>query len=330
MKAVLYEAPKSISFRDVPDPAVDTDTILIKVSYSFICATDIKTYRQGHPHIVPPTILGHEFSGIVESVGSDVESFSVGDCVTGSPFINCGTCESCFRGRPEVCSARKFPSNGAFAERIAMTNEYAKLGLFTVRPTFLRQAALSEPVACVLNSARSFNPRPGESVLVVGAGFMGVLNALVLKTIFGVRAYITDTNTERLKLPASLGIEIVEDTEKLSGFFNAIILTPPIPELIIRYQSHVLPFGHLVLFGGYAKETKALFDPNMVHYTGSKIVGTSGFSPFDFKTAVNLITDGAIDLNVFMTNMYEFSSSEFQKAFIDAMDGRALKAGFIL
>jgi L-iditol 2-dehydrogenase len=153
MKAVLYEAPKSISFRDVPDPAVDTDTILIKVSYSFICATDIKTYRQGHPHIVPPTILGHEFSGIVESVGSDVESFSVGDCVTGSPFINCGTCESCFRGRPEVCSARKFPSNGAFAERIAMTNEYAKLGLFTVRPTFLRQAALSEPVACVLNSA---------------------------------------------------------------------------------------------------------------------------------------------------------------------------------
>ena len=330
MKAVVYEAPKSISFQDVPDPIVNADTILIKVSYSFICATDIKTYKQGHPHIVPPTILGHEFSGIVESVGKNVDSYSVGDCVTGSPFINCGVCDSCFRGRPEVCSARKFPSNGAFAERIAMSSEYAKLGLVKVPPALLQQSALSEPLACVLNSARSFNPQPGDSILVVGAGFMGVLNALVLKTVFGAHAYITDTNAERLKLPSKLGIEIIEDIEKRPEAFNTIVLTPPIPELIVQYQKHVVPFGNLVLFGGYAKGTKALFDPNIVHYTGSKIVGTSGFSPSNFKTAARLITTGAINLDVFMDNMYEFSSSEFQKAFVDAMDGRALKAGFIL
>ncbi len=330
MKAVVYEAPKSISFQDVPDPIVNADTILIKVSYSFICATDIKTYKQGHPHIVPPTILGHEFSGIVESVGKNVDSYSVGDCVTGSPFINCGVCDSCFRGRPEVCSARKFPSNGAFAERIAMSSEYAKLGLVKVPPALLQQSALSEPLACVLNSARSFNPQPGDSILVVGAGFMGVLNALVLKTIFGAHSYITDTNAERLKLPSKLGIEIIEDIEKRPEAFNTIVLTPPIPELIVQYQKYVVPFGNLVLFGGYAKGTKALFDPNIVHYTGSKIVGTSGFSPSNFKTAAKLITTGAINLDVFMDNMYEFSSSEFQKAFVDAMDGRALKAGFIL
>ncbi|MDD3981291.1 MAG: alcohol dehydrogenase catalytic domain-containing protein [Spirochaetales bacterium] len=330
MKAVLYEAPKSISFRDVPDPVVDEDTILIKVSYSFICATDIKTYKQGHPHIVPPTILGHEFSGIVESVGKNVDSYSVGDCVTGSPFINCGVCDSCFRGRPEVCSARKFPSNGAFAERIAMSSDYAKLGLVKVPPALLQQSALSEPLACVLNSARSFNPQPGDSILVVGAGFMGVLNALALKSIFGAHVYITDTNAERLKLPLSLGIEIVDNLEKRQEAFDTIILTPPIPELIIEYQKHVVPFGHIVLFGGYAKGTKALFDPNIVHYTGAKIVGTSGFSPFNFKTAASLIVNGAINLNAFMNNMYDFSASEFQKAFVDAMEGRALKAGFIL
>lgn len=330
MKAVLYEAPKSISFRDVPDPIVNSDTILIKIAYSFICATDIKTFKQGHPHIVPPTILGHEFSGIIESVGKDVDSYSVGDCVTGSPFINCGVCDSCFRGRPEVCSGRKFPSNGAFAERIAMSSEYAKLGLVKVPPALLKQSALSEPLACVLNSARSFNPQPGDNILVVGAGFMGVLNALVLKTVFGARSYITDTNMERLKLPSKLGISIVEDIEKMPEAFNTIVLTPPIPELIIQYQKYVVPFGHIVLFGGYAKGTKALFDPNIVHYTGSKIVGTSGFSPFNFRTAAKLITNGTINMNEFTDTMYKFSSSEFQTAFMDAMEGRALKAGFIL
>lgn len=326
----MYEAPRVVSFRDVPEPSFDSNTILINISYSFICATDIKTYKQGHPHIIPPTILGHEFTGVIERVGENVEGYAVGDCVTASPYINCGTCDSCIRGRPEVCSSRKFPSNGAFAERIAVSSDYAKLGLIKVPKVLLKQAALSEPLACVLNSASSFNPKPAENILVVGAGFMGVLNALTMKTIFGAHAFITDTNHDRLRLPKKLGIEVIEDIGEMHKKFDAIILAVPIPELIMQYESHIVPFGHLVLFGGYAKETKAVFDPNLVHYMGITIVGTSGCSAVNFQTATKIIMNGTLKMDEFTNEMYKFSSSDFQTAFQDAMEGRVLKAGFIL
>jgi L-iditol 2-dehydrogenase len=328
VKAVFYEAPQKLSFRDVDEPPVHEDTILVRIVYSFICATDIKTYKQGHPQIKPPSILGHEFSGVVERVGSSVTSFHVGDWVTGIPFISCGECEMCLRGRTEACPNRRHPSNGALAELIAFSESYAHTGLAKVPEALALSAALSEPVSCVLNSARAFNPRPGDTVLVVGAGFMGVLNALVIRSLFGARTLITDVNSARLALPQSLGIEPVTDPEALRGKMDAVILTPPIPDLVPQYEGLVAPFGHLVLFGGYAKGSKIQVDPNLVHYKGLRIVGTSGFSPFDFRTAVNVIKSGLVLLEPFTKGLYPFS--DFDRAFKDALEGRALKAGFTL
>jgi len=88
MKAVMYEAPRVVSFRDVPEPSFDSNTILINISYSFICATDIKTYKQGHPHIIPPTILGHEFTGVIERVGENVEGYAEGSKEDLEKWIN--------------------------------------------------------------------------------------------------------------------------------------------------------------------------------------------------------------------------------------------------
>lgn len=328
MKAVMYEAPRTLSFREVEEPPFDEDSILVKISHSFICATDIKTYKQGHPRIKPPTVLGHEYSGIVEKVGSRVTGFAAGDAVAGIPFLNCGQCESCARGRPEGCEDRLFPSNGALAERISMSASYARRGLAKVSADSLREAALSEPVSCVLNSARAFSPRPGDEVLVVGAGFMGVLNALVLRNLFGVEAAITDVNETRLPLPASLGIKVVSEAEIRPGRYDAIILAAPVPALVPRYAALVAPFGHLVLFGGYAKGAMAEFDPNLVHYQGLKIVGTSGFTPDDFRVAVKAISGRFLKLGAFTEHLYRFD--DFERAFEDALAGRTLKAGFEL
>lgn len=328
MKAVMYEAPRTLSFRDVEEPPFDEDSILVKISYSFICATDIKTYKQGHPRIKPPTVLGHEYSGIVEKVGSHVTSFAVGDAVAGIPFLNCGQCENCARGRPEACEEHLFPSNGALAERISMSQSYARRGLAKVSAETLKEAALSEPVSCVLNSARAFSPRPGDEVLVVGAGFMGLLNALVLRTLFGVEASITDVNEARLALPERLGVHALTEPGLRSGRYDAIILTAPVPELVARYAAMVAPYGHLVLFGGFAKGSMVEFDPNLVHYQGLKIVGTSGFIPDDFRVAVKAISGRRLELDAFTEHLYKFD--DFERAFEDALAGRTLKAGFEL
>jgi len=328
MKAVMYEAPRELSFREIEEPPFDEDSILVKISYSFVCATDIKTYKQGHPLIKPPTVLGHEYSGVVEKVGSRVAGFAPGDAVAGIPFLNCGQCESCARGRPEGCEERLYPSNGALAERISMSRSYARRGLAKVSAETLKEAALSEPVSCVLNSARAFSPRPGDEVLVVGAGFMGVLNAMVLRRLFGVESSITDVNEARLQLPASLGVGVVAESEIRPGRYDAIVLTAPVPDLVPRYAALVAPYGHLVLFGGYAKGAAAQFDPNLVHYRGLRIVGTSGFNPDDFRVAVKAISGRSLVLGAFTEHLYKFD--DFGRAFEDALAGRVLKAGFEL
>jgi L-iditol 2-dehydrogenase len=326
VKAVLYEAPLKLSFGEVPDPAFEEDSILIRISYSYVCATDIKTYKQGHPHIKPHSILGHEFSGIVEKVGPGVTLVRAGDTVTAAPFVNCGVCEMCVRGRTEACPDRQFPSNGALAELLSMPEGYARKGLARIPAAMMKECGLAEPVACVLNSARAIGPRPGDSVLVVGAGFMGILNALVMKCLFGAVTCITDVNSKRLDLPASLGIRVLAAEELGKKTFNTVILTPPIVELIPQYEACVAPFGTLVLFGGYKSGATAQIDPNILHYKGVKLTGTSGFSPFDFQTAVKVITEGALPLSPFTREIYPFA--DFEKAFRDAAEGRALKVGF--
>ncbi len=326
MKAVLYEAPHKLSFGEVPDPPFEEDSILIRISYSYVCATDIKTYKQGHPHIKPLSILGHEFSGVVEKIGPRVSLVKTGDTVTAAPFVNCGVCEMCVRGRTEACTDRQFPSNGALAERISMSEGYARKGLAVIPPGMARECGLSEPVACVLNSARAIGPRPGDSVLVVGAGFMGILNALVLKCLFGAVSRITDVNTERLALARTLGIHTLTTDELAKKTFDTVVLTPPVVELVPQYEACVAPFGTLVLFGGYKAGATAQIDPNIVHYRGVKLVGTSGFSPFDFQTAVKVITEGLLPMTTFTKELYPFA--EFETAFKDAAEGRALKVGF--
>ena len=180
----------------------------------------------------------------------------------------------------------------------------------------------------MLRALRSFSPSVGDEALVVGAGFMGVLNALALRRLFGVVSSITDTNEERLRLPAELGIRTLRESELAGGRFDAVIVTPPVPALVPQYARLVAPSGHLVLFGGYAKGATIELDPNLVHYDGLKVLGTSGFAPDDFKAAVKAIANGLIDLSPFTKELYAFA--DFDRAFADALEGRALKAGFEL
>ncbi|HDP78386.1 MAG TPA: hypothetical protein ENN47_09445 [Mesotoga infera] len=322
MKAVMYEGIGKLSIREVEKPKIEEDGILVKIMYSFICSTDIKTFKQGHPMIKPPTILGHECSGRIVEVGSKVEGFEVGDCVAVAPFVNCGECEQCIGGNPEGCRNRSFPSNGAMTEFLSVDMSYASKGVWKVSESQIREAALAEPMACALTSCRNMKLQPGESVLVVGAGIMGMLNATALRDIYGQIVKIVDTREDRLKLAEEMGFST---SLEASGKFNSIVLTAPIPELIDKYLPMVKLFGNLVLFGGYPKGIKASFDPNIIHYNGIRMTGTTGFAPKDFAAAIALMNSGQLLLTPFTNRIYEFS--DFEEAFNDAVEGRSIKVG---
>ncbi len=322
MKAVMYEGIGKISIRDVEKPKIGEDGILVKILYSFICSTDIKTYKQGHPMIKPPTILGHECSGRIVETGRNVTEFEVGDYVAVAPFVNCGECEQCINGYPEGCRNRDFPSNGAITEFLSIDAGYARKGVAKVAKDKAKEAALAEPMACALTSCRHMELQPGNSALVVGAGIMGMLNAMTLRDVYGQTVVITDKRQERLELAEELGFATSSGD---TGKYNSIVLTAPVPELIDEYLPKVKLFGNMVLFGGYSKGTKALFDPNIIHYNGVKLTGTTGFASKDFMAAITLINSGKLDLRPFTKRIYEFS--DFEEAFKDAVEGRSIKVG---
>jgi L-iditol 2-dehydrogenase len=322
MKAIMYEGIGRLSVREVEKPVTGDNDILVKILYSFICSTDIKTYKQGHPMIKPPTILGHECSGVITKIGKNVSAFHEGEYVTSIPYVNCGECEQCIRGNPEGCRKRLFPSNGALTEYLAMDISYANKGLARISSSKIKEAALAEPTACVLTSCRHMVTRIGDSALVVGAGIMGLLNALILRSVYGQVVTVTDIREDRLELPRMMGFETLL---KEGAKYNSIILTAPIPELIDKFLPTVDLFGNMVLFGGYPKGIKALFDPNCIHYNGVKILGTTGFTPMDFFSAVKLIENGQINLSAFISSIYQFS--DFEEAFQDAVNGKSIKVG---
>src|SRR5690554_6884048 len=156
-----------MEIEEVKTPEIENpEDILIRIKRSLICGTDIKTFRRGHHAFIPPVILGHEFAGEVVATGEKVKVCTAGDQVTLPPFLNCGDCYSCQRGLFELCPNRTLLSNGSFAEYIKVSQPYAAAGMVKLAPDAnLEEAALSEPLACVINAVEDCDICLGENVL---------------------------------------------------------------------------------------------------------------------------------------------------------------------
>lgn len=227
MKAVIKTGHGEglISYEDVKKPCARHGQVLIKVAYAGICGTDLKI-RSGHFGCNPPVIMGHEYSGIVESVGEGVTRFKAGDrVVSETAGIVCGKCEYCMSGNYLMCSERLsigYGTDGAMGEYIAVREEIVHKIPDEIS---LEEAALCEPAAVAFHAVFDYTEiKPFHTVLVIGPGTIGQLVAQTVKSA-GAEVILAGTSKDafRLDIAQKAGIQtIVSDKENPVDYITKI------------------------------------------------------------------------------------------------------------
>ena len=181
MLAAVYEGDQSVAVRTLPVPDPGPGQVLIEVSHCGICGSDLHFVVEGWA-ARPGSVHGHEYSGVVAAIGPDVHGWAVGDRVVGGPGRGCGACRLCTDGLPHLCLNRDRPGEAPYQGAFATYKRLDAGSLFRIPDGLdLRAAALSEPVAVALRGVHRSHARPGDRVLVTGAGPIGLLTVAVLR-----------------------------------------------------------------------------------------------------------------------------------------------------
>ena len=318
MKALFFLGPGKMELKEIEEPSSENG-VIVKVIEAGICGTDIKTFLRGHHMFKPPTILGHECYGVVVKKPSFVKKINIGDYVLVAPYGECGVCDKCRRGYPELCEEKTFLTSGCFAQYIEIPPEHALRGIFKIEnpATYM---VLAEPLACVLGALRKL-PHI-KNALIIGGGIMGSLFAVQLRSK-GIDVRVVEVSEWRLSFLKKMGFD-VSTPDELEGerAFDTVILASTVEEPF-RYLNLIQDGGSLMVFGGYPKDKRFLLDPFHIHYREVSIVGSFGYSLQDFAAAIEELKKEEHSYKKLVTHSYRID--DYEKAFETAINRECMK-----
>lgn len=213
MKSAVFYGKHDLRVEESAMPQVGAEDVLIQVKACGICGTDVHIYEgdKGAAEVTPPTILGHEFSGVVAEVGANVTGVKVGDRVCIDPNCYCGKCDFCRNGIAHYCTdmiGYGTTVNGGFAEYCSVNQRQVyKLG----NNTTFEQGAMTEPVACCLHGMDMCNIQPGSSVVVIGGGMIGLLMLQLARLAGAARTALLEPVESKREVAKKLGADICID-----------------------------------------------------------------------------------------------------------------------
>jgi L-iditol 2-dehydrogenase len=210
MKALLLSSYNHLELANLPVPSPAPDEVLIRVAACGICGSDVHGYDGSSGRRIPPLVMGHEAAGIVSAVGSSVSSFAPGDRVTFDSTVYCGACPSCLRGDMNLCDSRQvlgvscgdYRRAGAFAEFVAVP---ARILHRLPENLPFAEAAMLEAVAVAIHGVNLAHITTSDSVLVIGAGTIGILTLQAVRATGCKKVLVTDVDQNRLNLAKQLG-----------------------------------------------------------------------------------------------------------------------------
>jgi 2-desacetyl-2-hydroxyethyl bacteriochlorophyllide A dehydrogenase len=318
MKAVIVDKPGSVHVDQVPDPEFGPKDVVIKVGACGICGTDIHIIDGEFPPTKYPIIPGHEFGGTVVAVGEDVTGVKIGDRVGVDPTLNCGECYFCQRGMGNLCerwNAVGVTTTGGFADCVAVPER-------TVYPlpddmTFA-EAALIEPVSCVVHGFHMLHPRVGDTYLIYGAGPMGLQNAQVARFNGASVVAIIDINPGRLDIARSFGFDVVgpslDDVRHVAPRgFDIVIEATGRTKVAEQAIDAVIRRGKLLLFGVCPPGERAAYDAFKIYNEEITILGTMAVLN-SYGPAIDVLSAGAVDAKKMVTHTFPIAQ------FADAVD----------
>jgi L-iditol 2-dehydrogenase len=315
VKAVVFHGPGDLRFEELPRPTPAPGEIVVRVEAALTCGTDVKTWRRGHPVMIPrvPTVFGHELAGTVALVGRGVRVVKEGDRVVAANSAPCGACACCRAGRPNLCEDLLFV-NGAYGEYLALPARLVATNVVPLRDgTPAVRAAFVEPLACALLGVERGRVAAGQTVAVLGHGPLGCLLAMVVAAR-GARGILLGKSGWRLDRIRSLGIAelidvtgasdvpaVVRDRTSGRGVDVAIDATGR-PEGWEQAMALVGRGGTVVFFGGCAPGTTVRVDARRAHYEELSLVGAFHHTPALIRTAVERLEAGVINPDGLITH----------------------------
>lgn len=315
MKAAVLYGREDVRIEEVPVPTLGEGELLLRTRVALTCGTDVKVYRRGyHARMIrPPAVFGHEVAGVVEEVGPGVDSVSPGQAVVVANSAPCEECGYCRRGAPNLCDDLLF-WNGAYAELARIPARVVRLNLLPLADGMgFRQAALAEPLACVVRGIDDCAIRPGQTVAVIGAGAIGLM-LVRLAAARGAHVIAVGRNRGRLERARAQGASetlAARDGDDLGSRLRALGPDQQGPDVVIEAVGlpqtaeaavRAVRKGGLVnLFAGCPADARVSVDAQRLHYQELTIRSTFHHTPASFRRAFRMIADGEVDPLAFIT-----------------------------
>lgn len=343
MKAAILQAPNQLILGTAADPVIQPGDLILRVRAATICGTDIRVFRgRKTAGIRYPSIIGHEFSGDVVATGGP-SRFAAGDRVGVCPAIPCGQCPQCLRGRENLCpdlQAIGYEIDGGFAEFIRIPARAVELGNVHPVPDHVshEEAALIEPLACVLNGQNKVGLTQGDRVLILGAGPIGTLHVMLARLRGASRVIVSEPNAARRAAALAAGADVVIDpnacdlrhvtrAETRGQGADVVICAIGIPALASQAVGLAAKGGRVSLFAGFSGGESGMLDVNAIHYNELVVTGAFGLSRRDYQDVLHMVDDGRIDLGQMVT--HRFVLDDVDAAFQMAEGGAAMKVAIV-
>ena len=341
MQAIVYYAPGDIRVEEIPKPECKPGELLVRIDACAVCGTDLKSKLSGNPRIKAPLVMGHEFTGIVEAVAPGaVGDFQSGDRIVMATSVSCGQCFYCRHGWRNICeniAPMGFSYPGGMAEYVTIPALALEGGhaVPVPRDVDAKYASLAEPVSCAVNSVRQCNVQQGDTVLVMGAGPMGLLNALVARAAGAKTVLLSEPNSLRRKQAEQFDLDGILDPEADDvkktvhdvtggrGTDVVIVAAPAIPPqeqalTLVRRQ------GTVCLFASLPPDKRMItIDSRILHYGEIRLIGSSDSTPQHVHEAVAMISSRQIPVEKIVSHCLPLS--EIDHAFELMTSGAALR-----
>jgi len=333
MKAAVFEGIDQMVVKEVPTPEIDESSVLVKVMACAVCGSDIRIFHSGNNRVNPPAILGHEIAGQIVAVGSQVTKFKVGDRVAIGADVPCGECVFCEAGIGNNCQinyAMGYQFAGGFAEYVLLNRIVVNYGPVHKIPDHVTydEAAMAEPLGCVLNALELSNIKLGESVVIIGAGPIGCMIIGVARKMGATKIIVVQRSRPRMEMARKFGADVyicsseedsiarvLEETDGLGA--DVVITSNPSPEAQQDALQMARNRGRVNFFGGLPKDKSIVaLDTNIIHYKELFVHGAHGQMPIHHQKALNLIASGAIDANQYISHSYKLD--DINEAFATA------------
>jgi len=335
MKAAMLYGPKDVRVEEVDIPKLDNSEALVKIDSVGVCQSDIRAYLGIYKRqLFPPGresygLSGHEWSGQVVEVGELVKGLSVGDRVVPEIILSCGTCKFCSKGATNLCRNKTFINRG-YAE---YAKAPARLLLNIPEGVGYEEAAFAEPIAVCLHTNDIVSPRPGDNVLIVGAGPMGLIHTQIAK-LSGANVIVSEVLQSRLDAAERLGadatinpsnqdlaLKVREMTEGYGA--DAVICATGSRKALEDAVAAVGSTGKVVLFGGTYPPEKIQIDPNIIHYGEICVTGSYDHLPVHMHRALQLLKSRKLQVTNLISD--RLGLEQLKEAFDIAMTSKALK-----